>query len=58
MVLQWLFPKVITFLLLLNQYYLIILNIMFNQNMVSPPGTYGYAPGYGAPPGSNGAPYS
>ena len=33
-------------------------NIMFNQNMVSPPGTYGYAPGYGAPPGSNGAPYS
>ena len=30
-------------------------NIMFNQNMVSPPGTYGYAPGYGAPPGSNGA---
>ena len=31
---------------------------MFNQNMVSPPGTYGYAPGYGAPPGSNGAPYS
>ena len=29
-----------------------------NQNMVSPPGTYGYAPGYGAPPGSNGAPYS